>query len=92
MTTPTSNPSTGDALGGATLVPGDTFTTGELRAALQAIVFVRLAGHHAPGFADGTLVAAQYWGAGKVILTRFPDGATITLVAHQIHGARIQTL
>lgn len=82
----------GSALGGDTLVPGDTFTTGELRAALQAIVFVRLAGYHGPGFTEGTIVAAQYWGAGKVVLTRLPDSATITLVAHQIHGSWIQAV
>jgi hypothetical protein len=69
-----------------TIVSGDAFTTGELRAALQKIVFLRLTADHGPGFADGTLVAAQYWGAGKVMLTRFPDGATITPVAHQVRG------
>jgi hypothetical protein len=66
---------------------GGAFTTGELRAALQKIVFLRLTSDHGPGLGEGTIVAAQYWGAGKVALTRFPDsGATITLVAHQIHG------
>jgi hypothetical protein len=65
---------------------GGAFTTGELRAALQKIVFLRLTADHGDGFAEGTIVAAQYWGAGKVMLTRFPDGATIIPVAHQIHG------
>jgi len=65
---------------------GGAFTTGELRAALQKIVFLRLTADHGDGFAEGTIVAAQYWGAGKVMLTRFPDGARITPVAHQIHG------
>jgi hypothetical protein len=69
-----------------TVVSGDVFTTGELRAALQKLVFLRLTADHGPGFVEGTIVVAQYWGAGKVVLTRFPDGATITLVAHQIHG------
>ncbi|GLL03718.1 hypothetical protein [Dactylosporangium matsuzakiense] len=65
---------------------GDAFTTGELRAALQRIVFVRLSAEHGPGFGEGTIVAAQYWGAGKVVLTRVPDAATLTLVAHEIRG------
>ena len=70
----------------AAIVVGGAFTTGELRAALQKIVFLLLTAEHGPGFAEGTIVAAQYWGAGKVVLTRFPDGATLTLLAHQIHG------
>lgn len=74
----------------ASIAGGDAFTTGELRAALQKIVFLRLAADHGPGFEAGTIVAAQYWGAGKVILTRFPDGATIALVAHQIQGIWIR--
>jgi hypothetical protein len=69
-----------------TIVSGGAFTTGELRAALQPLVYLRLTANHGPGFVEGTTVAAQYWGAGKVVLTRFPDGATITLVAHQIQG------
>ena len=68
------------------------FTTGELRAALQATVFVRLSQDTYDGeselmFPAGTIVAAQYWGAGRVVLTRFPDGATITPVAHNVKGA-----
>lgn len=63
-----------------------TITTGELRAALQPIVFLRLTADHESGFTAGTIVAAQYWGAGKVVLTRFPDGATLTPVAHEVHG------
>lgn len=74
-----------------TMAGSGTFTTGELRAALQTIVFIRLTTAHGPGFAAGTIVAAQYWGAGKVVLTRLPDGATITLVAHQIRGEWITT-
>jgi hypothetical protein len=70
----------------ASVISGGVFTTGELRAALQKLVFLRLTDDHGPGFGEGTIVAAQYWGAGKVVLTRFPDGATITPVAHQIHG------
>ena len=63
-----------------------SFTTGELRAALQRIVFITLSTNLGPGFPPATIVAAQYWGQGKVVLTRFPDGATMTAVAHQIHG------
>ena len=63
-----------------------SFTTGELRAALQRIVFITLSTDLGPGFPADTIVAAQYWGQGKVVLTRFPDGATMTAVAHQIHG------
>jgi hypothetical protein len=63
-----------------------SFTTGELRAALQRIVFIKLSTDLGPGFPADTIVAAQYWGQGKVVLTRFPDGATMTAVAHQIHG------
>ncbi|GAA0911534.1 hypothetical protein [Virgisporangium aurantiacum] len=70
------------------------FTTGELRAATQRIVFVfvfvfvfvKLSTDLGLGFPPATIVAAQYWGQGKVVLTRFPDGATMTAVAHQIHG------
>jgi hypothetical protein len=69
-----------------TVIDGGAFTTGELRAALQQIVYLRLTADHGPGFAAGTIVAAQYWGAGKVALTRFPDAATLTLVAHDIRG------
>ena len=67
-----------------------TITTGELRAALQQIIFLRLTADHGPGFTEGTIVAAQYWGAGKVVLTRFPDGATLTPVAHEVHGDLIR--
>jgi hypothetical protein len=69
-----------------TIVSGGAFTTGELRAALQPLVYIRLTANHGQRFVEGTIVAAQYWGAGKVVLTRFPDGATITLIAHQIQG------
>lgn len=73
----------------STPADGAELSTGELRAALQQIMFLRLTADHGPGFGEDTHVAAQYWGAGKVVLTRFPDGATLTLVAHQIRGARI---
>lgn len=62
------------------------FSTGELRAALQRIVFVKLTTDLGPGFLAGVIVAAQYWGQGKVVLTRFPDGTTMTAIAHQVQG------
>lgn len=62
------------------------FSTGELRAALQRIVFLRLTAP-AGDLPAGTVVAAQYWGNGQVVLTRFPDsGGGTRLVAHQIRG------
>jgi hypothetical protein len=67
------------------------FTTGELRAALQRIVFIKLTTDLGPGFPAATIVAAQYWGQGKVVLTRFPDGTTITTVAHQIKGEFVES-
>lgn len=68
------------------------FTTGELRAALQRVVFIRLTTDVGPGFPAATIVAAQYWGQGKVVLTRLPDGATMTAVAHQVHGEFIESI
>lgn len=64
-------------------------STGALRAILQRITFLRLTEDHGPGFTAGTVVAAQYWGAGQVVLTRYPDGHTMTPVAHQVHGELI---
>lgn len=66
------------------------FTTGELRAALQPVVFIRLTTEVGPGFPAATIVAAQYWGQGKVVLTRFPDGATMTAIAHNVQGEFVQ--
>jgi hypothetical protein len=68
-----------------------SFTTGELRAALQRIVFIKLSTDLGPGFPAAAIVAAQYWGQGKVVLTRFPDGATMTTLAHQVHGQFIES-
>jgi hypothetical protein len=67
------------------------FTTGELRAALQPVVFIRLTTEVGPGFPANTIVAAQYWGQGKVVLTRFPDGTTMTTVAHHVQGEFIES-
>ena len=69
-----------------------SFTTGELRAALQRIVFIKLTTDLGPGFPAATFVAAQYWGQGKVVLTRLPDGATMTAIAHQIQGEFIESI
>jgi len=68
-----------------------TFTTGELRAALQRIVFITLTTDVGPEFPAATIVAAQYWGQGKVVLTRFPDGATTTAIAHHVQGEFIES-
>lgn len=71
-------------------VYGEPLPTGLVRAVLQPVVFMQLTRDHAPGFLKGTVVAAQYWGAGRVVLTRFPDGATYVPVAHEI-GAVLAT-
>jgi hypothetical protein len=66
-------------------------STGELRAALQRIVFIRLITDAGPGFPAATVVAAQFWGQGKVVLTRFPDGAIMTAIAHHVRGELIES-
>lgn len=69
------------------------FTTGDLRAALQPVVFIELTepiDDDPDGFSAGTRAAAQYWGQGRVKLTRIPDGHTVTPVAHKITGKWLQ--
>jgi len=70
---------------------GRQVTTGELRARLQRIIPLRLT---APvvgldgysHFGTGTVVYAQYWGGGQVLLTpaRLEGGPPIMAVAHDI--------
>lgn len=69
-----------------------TITTGELRSALQPVVFLHLteAIRSTPEgrvvFDAGALVVAQYWGAGLVALTN-TKGERRMVVAHDIHAA-----
>lgn len=73
-------------------VNGVPFVTGELRSTLQPIVYLRLTGRVSdgrgggPSFNAGDIVAAQFWGEGRVSLTRFPDGAHIAVIASMIEG------
>lgn len=73
--------------------------TGELRAMLQPVIFLHLtgpaemiAGPGETGFGEevfdaGTLVAAQYWGNGQVMLTD-PQGYHVMVKAHSVHAIR----
>jgi hypothetical protein len=66
-------------------------TTGELRSALQPVVFLHLlkpvkeAGTGNEVFGPGVMVASQYWGAGLVALTS-TYGERHMVVAHDIHA------
>lgn len=65
--------------------------TGELRSAMQPLVFVHLlkpvldntTGTEA--FGPGVMVACQYWGGGLVSVTS-TTGERHMVVAHDIHG------
>lgn len=73
----------------------ETIDTGMLRSLLQPVVFVQLIQDVGSFEADGTvmyagdIVAAQYWGNGKVTLTRFPDGRRLVGVAHTIKAQTV---
>lgn len=58
-------------------------TTGELRSLLQPVVHAVLTAPQGKLNA-GDLVALQYWGQGKVTITRVADGAREVNVAHTI--------
>lgn len=63
--------------------------TGDLRAALQPIVFLQLLAPVATvdggtAFNVDDIVSAQYWGGGHVVLSRYPDGRQAVAVAHDV--------
>jgi hypothetical protein len=58
-------------------------TTGELRSMLQPVVHVVLTVPQGR-LSAGDLVALQYWGQGKVTITRVDDGVREENVAHTI--------
>lgn len=60
-------------------------TTGELRSLLQPVVHVRLTAD-VPPLRAGDVVGAQYWGQGRVTLTRVRDGRRAVNVAHSIQA------
>jgi hypothetical protein len=62
--------------------------TGELRSLLQPVVYVRLR-EDIGGLCSGDVVGAQYWGNGKVTLTRVPDGKRAVGVAHAIKAETV---
>lgn len=62
--------------------------TGELRSLLQPVIYVRL-NENVGGLEAGDVVGAQYWGNGKVTLTRVPDGKRAVGVAHSIKAETI---
>lgn len=62
--------------------------TGELRSLLQPVVYVRLT-EDVAGLDAGDVVGAQYWGNGKVTLTRVPDGKRSVGVAHSIKAETV---
>jgi hypothetical protein len=62
---------------------GHEITTGELRSLLQPVVHVVLTAPQGK-LSAGDLVALQYWGQGKVTITRVEDGVREINVAHTI--------
>lgn len=71
-------------------VPGLRPNPGMLRALLQPIVFLRLL-EPVGAFEVGDVVAAQFWGEGRVMLTPLPSAASrgripTTFPANQIHA------
>jgi hypothetical protein len=80
-----------------------TMNTGELRAELQPVIFLHLLGPAetvaGPGetgngthvFDKGTLVTAQYWGNGQVMLTD-TAGYHRMVKAHSVHAARARAV
>lgn len=58
-------------------------STGELRSRLQPVIFIQLL-EDIPPLQARDVVAAQYWGQGRVTLTRVLDGVRAVNVAHSI--------
>ena len=70
-------------------------TTGELRSLVQPVVFLHLLGPAKIAdkdgefaFGEGTLVAAQYWGAGLISLTAM-NGEKHMVIAHDINASLV---
>lgn len=86
---PTTTPSFGDGRPRGD-VPGLNPNPGMLRALLQPVLFLRLR-EPVGNFEPGDVVAAQFWGEGRVMLTPLPAAAArgripTTFPANQIHA------